>query len=543
MRRANLSKHLYGLFIFICVFCLFPAFPSAAAAASLADLAGTWNFCSLVTGPGAPFSGRATLTVTSNGKFTGSATESDSDNTNNMNGAFTLSSGGFSLTGTGITSSVLCQMDLGNTVMSCTQTWPKSDGSSAGSTLLMVGTKQADSYSTDDLAAPDWEGNFLDGGPTNPSWMRISGDTIDDNGNFQGSYTDSNDNTLSSSGQLAISAIGEVTCVSGDCPDPNFTSFMDASKSVTVGMYGVSATTPDAVLTVFTKMAPSYSMADLVGVWQGGVLASGSGAPWLERGTVTVQPDGAFTMSAVQNNGSPDSGKGTFSISSGGVITLIGEENVRAVMNAGKTVIVETDTWQDGSGTTQIMILTKSAGIPGAPTIGTVTPENAEAKVSFTPPASDGGSAITRYTVTSPEDSSINVTGKSSPITVKGLTNGTSYTFIVAAANKFGEGPASNSSNQVTPATKPGVPVIGTVTAGSGEATVTFSEGSDGGSPITGYTVTSNPKGGVDATPGSTSLTHTVTNLKSRKKYTFTVTATNAAGTSTSKASKPITID
>ena len=32
-------------------------------------------------------------------------------------------------------------------------------------------------------------------------------------------------------------------------------NMLDASKSVIVGMYGVSTTTPDAVLTVFTKMA------------------------------------------------------------------------------------------------------------------------------------------------------------------------------------------------------------------------------------------------------------------------------------------------
>ena len=52
-----------------------------------------------------------------------------------------------------------------------------------------------------------------------------------------------------------------------------------------------------------------------------------------------------------------------------------------------------------------------------------------------------------------------------------------------------------------------------------------------GGSPITGYTVMSNPAGGVDANGGSTATTHTVTGLTNGTAYTFTVTATNAVGT------------
>jgi hypothetical protein len=61
--------------------------------------------------------------------------------------------------------------------------------------------------------------------------------------------------------------------------------------------------------------------------------------------------------------------------------------------------------------------------------------------VSFTAPASDGGSPITSYIVTSSPDG-ITATGSRSPIIVKGLTNGTSYTFTVQAINKVGTGPS-----------------------------------------------------------------------------------------------------
>jgi hypothetical protein len=41
--------------------------------------------------------------------------------------------------------------------------------------------------------------------------------------------------------------------------------------------------------------------------------------------------------------------------------------------------------------------------------------------------------------------------GISSPITVSGLTSGTTYTFTVKATNAHGTGPASLPSNPVTP--------------------------------------------------------------------------------------------
>jgi hypothetical protein len=87
---------------------------------------------------------------------------------------------------------------------------------------------------------------------------------------------------------------------------------------------------------------------------------------------------------------------------------------------------------------------------PGAPTAVTAVAGNGSAMVSFDAPASDGGSAINSYTVTS-SPGGITASGISSPITVSGLTNGVAYTFTVTATNAHGTGPASLSSNSVTP--------------------------------------------------------------------------------------------
>lgn len=90
---------------------------------------------------------------------------------------------------------------------------------------------------------------------------------------------------------------------------------------------------------------------------------------------------------------------------------------------------------------------------PGAPTIGTATAGNTTASVAFTAPTCTGYPAgVTSYTVTS-TPGCITASGASSPISVTGLTNGTSYTFKVKALGSSGLfSPCSAASNSVTPA-------------------------------------------------------------------------------------------
>ena len=71
--------------------------------------------------------------------------------------------------------------------------------------------------------------------------------------------------------------------------------------------------------------------------------------------------------------------------------------------------------------------------------------------ITFTPPVSNGGAAITSYTVTSsPGNHTAGSYG--SPIIVTGLTNGQAYTFTVTATNNAGTSAASTASGAVTPA-------------------------------------------------------------------------------------------
>jgi hypothetical protein len=115
--------------------------------------------------------------------------------------------------------------------------------------------------------------------------------------------------------------------------------------------------------------------------------------------------------------------------------------------------------------------------VPSAPTGVSAIGGNAQATVSWTAPA-NGGSAITSYTVTpyvgSNAQPATTVTGTppATTATVTGLSNGTAYTFKVTATNAIGTGPASTSSNTVTPSPAPPVSFVQQVTGhGAGTAT------------------------------------------------------------------------
>jgi hypothetical protein len=171
--------------------------------------------------------------------------------------------------------------------------------------------------------------------------------------------------------------------------------------------------------------------------------------------------------------------------------------------------------------------------VPGVPTGVSASAGNAAATVTWSAPASTGGSTITGYTVTaSPGGRTATVAGTARTATVTGLTNGTATTFTVRATNAVGSSAASSASAAVTPIGPPGAPTAVSATSGSRSATVTWTPPvSTGGSAITGYSVTATP-GGRTATVTGTATSATVTDLVDGTPYTFTVTAQNAAGSS-----------
>jgi protocatechuate 3,4-dioxygenase beta subunit len=174
--------------------------------------------------------------------------------------------------------------------------------------------------------------------------------------------------------------------------------------------------------------------------------------------------------------------------------------------------------------------------VPGAPTSVKGAPGNARATVSWVAPASSGGAAITKYTVTSSPSGKTCTTTGARTCTVLGLVNGTSYTFRVTATNVAGTGAASPASAAVVPRTVPGAPRSVVASPGVAQARVSWvAAASTGGAVITKYTVTSSPGGKTCTTTGA-GRSCAVSGLTNGTVYTFKVTAANAAGTGAASA-------
>ncbi|MEI8081561.1 MAG: fibronectin type III domain-containing protein, partial [Actinomycetes bacterium] len=230
-------------------------------------------------------------------------------------------------------------------------------------------------------------------------------------------------------------------------------------------------------------------------------------------------------------------------------------------------------------------VSTQSTGFQtpvGKPSVPEFTAEAGyrSATASFTPP-SDNGSVITEYTLTArdlanPSAAAIEVVGKSSPMTVPGLTAGRWYSLVLKATNSAGSTESTVNSHLgdvnfgtsdgwwlksyfgadtrlVVPWGIPGSPSeVSASTTGLGGSTldsaadVTFTQPTDlssaTGSPVTAYTVTAtdvtNPDNGGQSTEIDYDSNYSdywprtarVTGLTPGDRYTFTVKARNAAG-------------
>jgi hypothetical protein len=201
-----------------------------------------------------------------------------------------------------------------------------------------------------------------------------------------------------------------------------------------------------------------------------------------------------------------------------------------------------------GADTLQIAVVAGTP--PGAPESVTATVSSGQVALTWQAPTLVGSAPISMYQARAVQDTTKTCTWTTGPLTctVTGLTNGTSYSFVVRAVSTAGQSPFSNPSAVVTPAGVASSPtnVVATQVGVSTSVQVSWTlPTSNGGSPILEYYTNGTPSGlCYSAQPFSgTTATCTVTGLTMGSTYTFTVYAVNSAGNSpNSAASNPVTL-
>ena len=204
----------------------------------------------------------------------------------------------------------------------------------------------------------------------------------------------------------------------------------------------------------------------------------------------------------------------------------------------------------NGTAYTFDLIATNAVGDSAAATTGPVTPTappgpvsgvtavpgDSQVTVSWTAPTDTGGLALTGYVVTPVGPGgplpAVNVPAANTSTVVSGLTNGTTYTFDVAAVNSAGTSPAVTSA-PVTPLPTLGVPTTVQAAPDDSSATVWWTAPATG--LISSYLVTAYDSGGspvASTTVNSPQTAAIVTGLTNGTAYTFTVTANTSAGLS-----------
>ncbi len=183
--------------------------------------------------------------------------------------------------------------------------------------------------------------------------------------------------------------------------------------------------------------------------------------------------------------------------------------------------------------TSNLAVSAATPSAPGAPTIQSAIAGDGYVNITWSGVAGSTGYKV--YASTTPcnySSPATTVAGAVFSCDVTGLTNGTTYYFVVKASNDGGDSAYSNEISATPQVEAPGAPVLQSASAGDGYVNITWS----GVAGSTGYKVY------ASATPGNYSLPATtvagavfscdVTGLTNGRTYYFAVKAINPGGDS-----------
>ncbi len=315
---------------------------------------------------------------------------------------------------------------------------------------------------------------------------------------------------------------------------------LNKAAAQTIGFSVAGVVTPE---TNFVSITPAAGSAVSMALSTDLIAPASNGGAFVRQPVVTLLDVYGNTStgdnSTVVTASKQDSGEWTLT----GTTTATASAGIAAFTDLGTTNVAEVTgarlAFDASGGLARITSQSVTLQSPGvvAPTVESVTAGDGHALLAWSDVLGSVTYAVYRRTDSEAYgDALATVTG--SVYDATGLTNGTTYYFVVKALYPSGISAASNEVS-ATPRTVPSAPGDVTAVAGNGEATVSFTVPANGGSPITSYEVT--------AMPGNMTVTGTVspitvTGLTNGVTYSFTIKAFNSAGSSTaSDASDPVT--
>lgn len=197
-----------------------------------------------------------------------------------------------------------------------------------------------------------------------------------------------------------------------------------------------------------------------------------------------------------------------------------------------------------GDGVQSTALSALVATVPSAPTSLSATAGSAQLTISFTPGANNGA-AITNYkysidngatyTAFSPADTT-------SPVTITGLTNNTTYQVKLRAVNAIGDGAESSAVSGTPTGGTPSEPTALSAVGGNGAAYILFTTpASNGGSAITNYEYSVDGGAFTAVSPAQTFSPVQITGLTNSTTYSVTLRAVNANGSGTASSSVSVT--
>ena len=203
---------------------------------------------------------------------------------------------------------------------------------------------------------------------------------------------------------------------------------------------------------------------------------------------------------------------------------------LRAVSSAGK-----------GDPSAAVTVVVKD--VPPAPWNVQLVDGDASAELTFDPPLVDPSVPLTKYQYTVDGTNWVDAP-LTLPLKITGLTNGQTYQVQVRGVNSLGVGVPSTAveANPFRVATEPDTPVIESASGANETIGVNFSEGFDGGSPITNYEYSLDGGPWVALFPPVIQSPVQIGGVTNGQTYSVRIRAVNEVGPSDTSAAVSVTV-